>query len=528
MIETLVPIQLPPGFYRNGTIYEAKNRWYGGNLVRFISGTIQPVGGWRIALDSNGDNLGPLTGVPRSMHAWRASNGDIRVGIATNSHAYAFINGVLTDITPASGFIAGDADSSSTSGVYGAGTYGTGFYGVGSNASALNEADIAQLDNFGDYLVGVWTDDGTLWVWDGDVTHNFAVADATAPTSNAAVVVTPERFLVALGAGGNPRLVQWADQESYTLWTPAITNTAGDFELATNGRILCGRRGRDTTLIWTDADLWTMNYIGGSLVYSFTQVGDTCGIIAPNAVAVVDGRAYWMGKDAFFAFDGFVQPLPCDVRDYVFEDFNDTQAIKVCAVTFSQFGEVWWFYPSAGSTENDRYVCYNYRENHWVFGQLARTAGFDRGATANPMLALPTGELVEHEVLEVRSRYTGLDPFLADGAHLADGSLYSAGTEPASETPYLDSGPFEIGDGDRVARVQRVIPDEKTLGDVEATFFTAMYPTATETERGPYSLANPTNVRFTARQSRLRLTQVNETSWRVGTIRLGIVPGGRR
>lgn len=528
MIEKLVPIALPPGYYRNGTISEAKNRWYGGNLVRFTSGTIQPVGGWRLVIDSDGNDLDPLTGVPRAMHSWRASNGDIRVGIGTNSKAYALVNGALTDITPASGFTAGGADSETLTGVYGAGTYGTGPYGTGTSSESIDEAGTWQVDNFGDYFVGVMTDDGNLWVWDGDVTHKFVLADATAPTNNRAVVVTPERFLTVLGAGGNPRLVQWADQESYTLWTEDVTNAAGQFELATSGRLMCGRQGRDNTLLWTDADLWSMTYLGGSLVYGFTRAGEGCGIIGPNAVAVVDGRAFWMGKDSFFVYDGFVQPVPCEVRDYVFEDFNDTQAIKVCAVTFSQFGEVWWFYPSAGSTENDRYVVYNYRENHWTFGQMGRTAGFDRGATANPILAAPTGEVIEHEVLEVRSRYTGLNPFLADGSHLADGSMFDAGTEPASEVPYLDSGPFEIGDGDQVARVQRIVPDEKTLGDVEATFFTSMYPTAAETERGPYSLANPTNVRFTARQSRLRLTQVNETSWRVGTMRLGVIPGGRR
>lgn len=528
VIETLVPIKLPPGLYRNGTRYEAQGRWYDANLVRFTEGTIQPVGGWRTAIDSNGDPLDALTGVPRAMHAWRASDGSIRVGIGSNSHAYAFIEGALTDITPASGFTVGDADSGTTSGNYGDGTYGNNLYGVGSLAEAIDEAGVWQLDNFGDYLVGVMTDDGKLWVWDGNTSNNFVVADATAPEDNRAVVVTPERFLVALGADGNPRKVQWADQESYTVWTPSVSNTAGDFELATNGRLMCGRRGRGTTLLWTDADLWSMTFIGGELIYSFDRLGDACGVIGPNAVAVVDGRAFWMGKDSFFAFDGFVQPVPCDVRDYVFEDFNSTQSIKVCAVSFSQFGEVWWFYPSAGSSENDRYVVYNYREGHWTFGQLARTAGVDRGALPNPMLASPTGVLIEHEVLEERPSLTDLAELVADGTWFADGTQYADGEIAAAETPFLESGPFELDDGNRVVRVQRIIPDEKTLGDVRVTFYAAMYPTAAETAKGPYSLENPTSVRFTARQVRMRLEQVSENSWRVGTIRLGVIPGGRR
>lgn len=529
MIEKLVPLKLPPGLYRNGTRYEAKGRWYDANLVRFIENTIQPVGGWRIVSDSNGDPLGALTGVPRAMHAWRSSTGDILVGIGTNSHAYAFINGVLTDITPASGFTPGAEDSETVSGLYGAGDYGTGLYGVGSFAETLDEAGIWQFDNFGDYLVGVLTDDGKLWVWDGDAGNDFEEAGGGAPQDNSAVVVTPERFLTVLGAGGNPRLVQWADRETTDDWTPDALNTAGEQELATNGRLICGRRGRDSTLLWTDADLWSMNYVGGGLVYGFTKVGDKCGIIGPNAVATVDGRAFWMGKDSFHAFDGFAQPLPCDVRDYVFEDFNSTQAIKVFAMTFSQFGEVWWFYPSAGSTENDRYVAYNYREGHWTFGRLARTAGFDRGATPNPMLAGPTGELLEHEVLEARPLLwiEGVALY-ASGEAYADGLYYAGGLVAVTAVPFLESGPMEIGDGDQVVRVQRLVPDEQTLGDVQASFYAAMYPTATETVRGPYTLENPTSVRFTARQVRVRLEEVNETSWRVGTIRLGVIPGGRR
>lgn len=528
MIEKLVPIKLEPGLYRNGTKYEAKGRWYDANLVRFTEGTIQPVGGWRAVTDGDGEDLSAVTGVPRAMHAWRASNGDIRIGIGTNSKAYVLINGVLTEITPASGFTPGEADSESASGNYGAGTYGSNLYGVGSPASALVDAGVWQIDNYGDYLVGVMTADGKLWVWDGNTANNFTQATGS-PEDNRGVVVTAERHLVVLGAGGNPRLVQWPDRETTDDWTPTINNTAGEFELATNGRLMCGRRGRDNTLLWTDADLWSMTYIGGQIVHSFARVGDGCGIIAPNAVAVVDGRAFWMGKDSFFVYDGFVQPVPCDVRDYVFEDFNTTQAIKVCAVTFSQFGEVWWFYPSSASTENDRYVCFNYREGHWTFGTLSRTAGFDRGATPNPVLAGPAGELLEHEVLEDRPLLwiEGIALY-ADGSAYADGSFYASGIEIVTAVPHLESGPMEIGEGDQVVRVQRLVPDEQTLGDVEATFYTAMFPTAPETARGPYSLENPTSVRFTARQVRIRLEEVNETSWRVGTLRLGVIPGGRR
>jgi hypothetical protein len=628
MIEKLVALRIPPGLYRNGTQYQSKGRWYDGNLVRFLEGTIQPVGGWRTALNSDGTDLDALAGVIRAIHAWRDSGGDVQIGLGTNTRAYVLINGVLTDITPASGFTAGEEDSELVSGAYGSGTYGTGIYGTGSLASAITEAGVWQLDNFGDSLVGVMTADGDLLVWDGNVANNFAAA-ANAPTANRAVVVTPERFLVALGAGGNPRKVQWADQESSTTWTGTATNAAGEFELATNGRLMCGRRGRGNTLLWTDVDLWDMTFIGGELIFGFTRIADSCGIIGPNAVAMVDGRAFWMGRDGFFVFDGAVSPLPCEVRDRVFEDFNVLQSIKVCAVPIAQYGEVWWFYPSSGSTENDRYVVFNYRENHWSFGTLARTGGADRGAAPLPLLGEPayaaqgtltsdttnvsdgdtvtigskvytfeatltdvdgnvqigadaeasllnlfrainlsgtagthyatsmtrhpsvTAEAATATTLLVRARAAGTAgnaiateedsthlvwgaEDLAGGANAATGYRVSNLKEHEiledrdTEVPYLESGPIEAGEGDNVFRVQRIVPDENSLGDVQATFYTALYPLGDESVRGPYTLANPTNVRFSARQLRIRLTQVVETSWRVGTIRLGGILGGRR
>jgi hypothetical protein len=499
--EKLIPLAILPGVYRNGTEYQAAGRWYDSNLVRFLGGTIQPVGGWRRAKDSAGADLGALTGVPRGAMAYRSAAGNVRVVVGTHTKLYVLIEGVLTDITPASGFTTGDQHTvlGAGAGNYGSGLYGSGLYGTGSVALSVDEADTWSLDNFGDYVVACMTEDGDVLVWDGN-TANDAVAATGAPTSCRAIVVTPERFLVALGAGGNGRKVQWPSQETTDDWVADEDNTAGDFELATNGRLKCGKRTSKTTLLFTDVDMHTMDYIGGTLVYSFTQAGDNCGIIAPNAVAVVDTQAFWMGAESFFGYDGFVKAIPCDVGDYVFNDFNRVQAAKVWAMSNSAFGEVTWFYPSAGAVEIDRYVTYNYRERHWTIGNLVRTAGFDRGATPLPFMFGSDGLSYEHETSDDRG----------------------------SEVPYLESGPIEIGTGDRVMRVQRLVPDERTLGDVRATLFGRYTPMGDETEYGPYSLAAETDVRLTARQVRIRLDQYNETDWRIGLLRLGVLPSGRR
>lgn len=400
MLEKLLSLKLPPGLYKNGTKYQAKGRWFDSNLVRFYEGAIRPVQGWRVASDSDGNPMPALEGTPRAALAWRSAAGDALLAVGTNSHLYVIKAGVTYDITPAD-FVSGSADAGG--GDYGSGLYGANLYGEGKAplAATLTEADTWQLDAFGDVLVACCTKGGRIYVWTGDTSSAAVVAGGSSPEPNRGVVITPERFVVALGAGDGTdidvRKVQWASQATTDTWAPLDTNTAGDFTLSTNGRIMCGRRTKAQTLIWTDTDMHSMNYIGGTLVYSFKQEGDNCGIISPQAVAVVDTAAIWMGRNNFYMYDGFVKPVPCEVHDHVFDNFNAAAASKVFACPVSEFSEIWWFYPSAGSTENDRYVVFNYRENHWTVGTLARTAAIDRGALPSPVMFDGNGTVYQHE-----------------------------------------------------------------------------------------------------------------------------------
>lgn len=267
---------------------------------------------------------------------------------------------------------------------------------------------------------------------------------------------------------------------------------------------MAGRRGKDQSLLWTDCDLWTANYTGDEFVFRFSQAGDNCGLIGPNAMIVSDGRAMWMSNSRqFFRYDGYVQPIPCEVADYVFGDFTTLNAYKTYAVHMPEFGEVWWFYCSSDATECDRVVVYNYNENHWTtHSNIARNCGMNAGATSYVWMADASGYLYEHEV---------------------PGITYRGGA-----APYLESGPIEIGDGNRLMVVDGLVPDDKTLGDVEAFIYGAFWPDDPETLYGPFSLSSPTYFRMKARQVRVRYQEARNSDWRVGTVRLAAKEGSRR
>lgn len=492
---TLIPISIPPGVYRNGTELQSAGRWYDVNLVRWTEGAMEPVGGWEVRA------ISALTGKARSLLTWK-TNSNIRLMAAgTPSKLYAVTqSNVLVDITPVS-FTAG-SDNASTGAGYGIGSYGGGFYGTPRpDTGSVTPATTWSLDTWGEYLVGCSTSDGKLYEWQLDYTTPSKAAVITnAPTNCIGLLVTAERSLFALGASGNGRKVAWSDLENNTIWTPSSTNLAGSIILQTSGRIITAKRVRGQNLILTDIDAHTLTYVGQPFVYQAEIAGRACGAASANCVAVLDNMAVWMGQKGFHIYDGYVKPLPCEVYDYVFNDINTDQISKVYAVNNSQYNEVWWFYPSAGANENDSYVAWDYVENHWTIGTLARTAGTDRSAFRNPIMIGTDGLIYDHEV----------------------------GLNYSGDLPYAETGPFQIGQGDQVLYINEIIPDERNLGSVSATFTTRYYPTSAESTYGPYSLTQPTSVRFNGRQIKMRVTTTTPSDWRVGTQRLNAIPGGRR
>lgn len=490
----LIPLDIPPGMRRVGTDMQASGRWRDGNLVRWREGTIRPVGGWRIRNEDAFDN------VPRGMHVWEDNANDRHTAAGSYNKLWAIsASGTVSDITP-TGLTAGNLSATLNTG-YGGGFYGLGFYGTErQDTGSYSEATTWALDNFGQYLVACSNADGKLYEW--QLSPSTAAAQiSNSPTGCLGLMVTEERFLFALGAGNNPRKVQWCDREDNTTWTAAATNEAGDIELQTSGQIMCGLRTRGQALILTDIDAHTATYQGPPFVYGFERVGTSCGIVSRKAAAVVDGGAFWMGQRNFFQFDGSnVSQLPCEVSDYVFGDINRTQISKAWAVANAQHGEIWWFYPSGSSSEVDRYVALDYKEGHWHFGSLARTCGVDRGVFRYPLWASTGLDVLEHEV--------GLN---YDGDNV-----------------FAETGPVSIGAGDATFSVNKLYPDEKTQGDVTATFKTRFYPNDTERSYGPYTMSNPTSVRFSGRQIRMRIDGVALSDWRVGIPRIDAFQRGKR
>lgn len=484
-------IKAPPGLYRNGTALQSQGRWYNGNLVRFYEGTIRPDGGWRTKSTT------AMTGMPRTMVAWRDNSNVAHSAIATHSHIYAMTKtGVLDDITP-SGYTAGRADASAAGG-YGSGLYGAGIYGVPIADSAdIQDATVNSLDTWGEHLVFVGPDDNTIYEWP---LTGLGAAVTNAPSASA-LVVTQERILMALAAEDNPRRVKWSDQEDDTLWLPDATNQAGDFDLQTNGRIMFGLRINGGVMILTDQDVHTATYTADNRVYAFDKKSDGCGAISRAAGVALDSQAVWMGVGNFWIFNGYAQPLPCDVSDYVFSDLNYLQQSKITCELNSEFGEVVWHYPSGSSIEVDRYVRWNFRENHWAFGNLTRLCGVDKGPFPFPMKSGSDGYVYEHEV----ANDYGSDPL-----------------------PYLEGGPFLAGEGDNVFYANLLMPDDKTVGDVNATFYVKFEPDGAETTFGPYSLSSRTDIRFGGRLMRVRFDGVRNADWRIGFPRLDIVQGGLR
>jgi hypothetical protein len=454
---------------------------------------MQPVGGWLTRVTVTDQPL-------RGALAWRDLDGDR--WFATGSHLGLFVGSAantITNITPGS-FVGGTKDAAVNLG-YGGGFYGTGAYGIARpDTGTYSPVSTWSLDTWGEYLVACNPYDGRLLEWQLN-TANDAVAITNAPTGCDGLMVTEERFLFAFGPGGNFRRVQWSDREDNTTWTPLVTNEAGDIELQTAGQIMLGIRARGQALILTDQDAHTATYQGPPFVYGFEQVGSSCGAVSRLCAASVDAGVFWMGPGDFHVYSGgAVSEVPCEVADYVFEDINRTQISKVAAVANARYNEIWWFYPSGGSLENDRYVTYNYKEGHWSTGSLARTSGVDVGIFSTPIWMTPAGVAINHEI----------------------------GNQTDGSEAFAESGPVQIATGDNVMSALMLIPDEKTQGQVTTTFRTRFHPNDTERTYGPYSMANPTDLRFTGRQVSMRVIGAQNTDWRWGVPRIDARPGGLR
>jgi hypothetical protein len=430
-------------------------------------------------------------------------------------------------------------DTTITGTGWGAGTWSRGTWGSAASLSASGQTlRIWSHDNFGeDLLINVR--DGDIFYWDktnGTSTRavelaSLAGANTTPIIAKKVLVSDRDRHIIAFGCDSqtnpgvqDPLLIRFSDQESLTDWAATATNTAGDLRLGSGSEIITAIETRQQVLVYTDVSLHAMQFLGPPFTFGINTISENITIAGPLAAIAVEDNVFWMGAEEFYVYGGAVQRLPCTVRDYVFSDINTDQLEKVTASTNTAFSEVWWFYPSASSSENDRYVVYNYQQQIWYYGSMARTVWLDRGVEDLPVAAGTDHVLYFHE--------QGFD----------DGS-----TNPASGiSAYIESSQMDIGEGEQFVFLRRMIPDLTFRDSTNETPQATMTLKARNFPGGNYLQSNSKIVEKTASvpveqftdQVHVRLrgrsfafkieTSDTGTTWRLGSPRVDVQPDGMR
>lgn len=422
---------------------------------------------------------------------------------------------------------------------FGTGTWGTGTWGTPRTSTQVEtlRSRSWKMDNYGQVLL-MQLVDGSLYQWNpDDGVDTRATLVSGAPTASTYMLVSsPDRHLVVFGtettigdsSTQDPLFVRFSNQEDINSFVESATNTAGGQRLSDGNRIMTAVRSRGQILILTDTSLHGMQYIGPPYTFGFQQLGSNCGALGPHAAVEVNGLAFWMGHEAFYVFDGTVKKIPCTLQDYVFDDINLVQETKVYAALNSDFNEVTWYYCSYTSDFIDRCVTFNYVENVWYEGSLARTAWQDVASFESPTATQYLPESTEATLSTIYGITAGRTLVYnhEDGKNQADGSAITA---------FIYSGYFDIGDGDSMLLMKRFIPDFKDQeGNLTVNLYLRPYPqaTASPSSLDPYTITPTTqkvDTRARGRQIALRITSDEvDTNWRYGTLRVDIQPDGLR
>ena len=437
-------------------------------------------------------------------------------------------------------------------------------WGEAVNASDLTlEPGLWSLNNWGSVLVATIANGKTL-TWDSSIankftarasttTNNYATAITSSggnPTASRLTIVSPTtRHLIHLGTEttiGTPStqddmFIRFSDQEDINVYTPTVTNAAGSQRLQDGTKIMGAIVAKENILVWTDNALYSMKFVGAPFTFGFEQVGTNCGLIGMNAAVEVDGVAYWVSNNGFFMFDGTVKTLTASVEDYVYNDFATTKGQQVYAGINNLFSEVVWYYPSSGSTYNDRYVVFNYGESNpqqglvWYTGTEPRTSWIDAIVYPKPYAT------------KFDSTGTGTFPSIVGETGIGQTTFYEheVGTDQINPdgtttaiTSYIKSYDFDLdlqGDGEFFLSISRVLPNFKTLtGTATFTMGIKAYPSDTQTTSpySPFSVTSSTQKFNTRARGRFGNVKIENQSagedWRFGTLRVDIRPDGRR
>ena len=432
--------------------------------------------------------------------------------------------------------------------------WGNGNWGEAASASSVSlEPGLWSLDNFGEVLIATIAN-GKTFTWNAgaaSATSNRASTTTTGfatgsnPTASRLTLVSPTtRHLVHLGtettigdtSTQDDMFIRFSDQEDINDYTVTAINTAGDFRLQDGTRIMGALKTKESILVFTDNALYTMKFVGAPFTFGFEQVGTNCGLIGKNAVVEQDGVAYWISNNGFFMYDGTVKSMPCSVEDFVYDNFDTTKGQQVNAGLNNLYTEIVWYYPSATSEYNDKYVIFNYGEGVWYTGTEARTSWIDG-------IVYPKPFATKYDVNE-----SGTFPEVIGEDGLGQTTLFEheVGTDQINPngtttivTSFIKSFDFDLDiqgtAGEFFLAMRRFIPDFKTLeNNAKVTLAVKRYPqdSDTNTSLSPFTITSSTQKKDTRARGRFCNIRIENDgasqTWRFGTLRLDLQPDGRR
>ena len=523
--------------------------------------------------------VGPLLGIPASE-----LNGNHEVTV-TSATAFTYVVSTIAGSAPSlsASFISGTYTTEALTGGmggtaitigfeiepgnaitvtgygWGAGTWGRDAWGLGTTTAPiiLPQRDW-WMDNFdNDLVTNIRNGEGYWWARGTSLDPAVPLADkairlvdyATAEGfSGSAVpikimqllVSQQDKHLLAFGAvpfgstnpaDFDPLLIRWADQDTPGDWTPSQTNTAGDLRVSRGSRIVRALPTRQETLVWTDTNLYTLQFLGTTDVFALQEYADNISVMSPRCMASAANITYWMGQDKFYAYTGRVETLPCSLRNHVFANFNYGQSEQVVCGTNEQWNEIWWFYPSSSADYNDSYVIYNHLERIWYYGSIERTAWLD-----TPLREVPTG--ANTPIINTT------DPISTGPGYIYDHEV-GMDDDGLPLVSYIQSNDFDLEDGDKFMLIRRILPDIDFAGSAAVTpeatlqirprnfpgsnFYSdpADAQRVVQTTVGSYT--DQVFMRARARQMALKIQSENlGVNWQLGAPRLDARPDGTR
>ena len=582
-------LQLPPGIERNGTPFETPNRWWDMSQVRWISGTMQPIGGWQRHTPA------PLNSPPRAFHVWRDNNTARAVLAGTDEKLYVDESGEFHDITPIDYIGPGAVQPV---GGYGTGPYGDDDYGTPRSTPSPIYSPYGTLTfgQWGEDVIICSNTDGRLLYYDqsnpldvpkaigpsyspvdtGDFTGSISATTLTvtavasgaialddkvtgmgvspgtiitaflsgtggtgtytvsisqtvgsvsmlsfnqtttgAPVSNTGVIVTAERHVMAIGMSGNPKMIGWSSKEDHTDWNFAsLTNTAGFLQLSSRTPLLYAVTVAEGSLVFSYTDVFLIRYVGQPSIYGGTSPISDTAMFNPQSVATFSGKAAWPSRQGFQLYSGgYVQPLPCPFMAEILSGDDRYRmdplwgAFRIHGAMNFKFPEIWWFYPSVGNSECNRYITWNYEENFWTWGELPRSAMSPADAYQYPLMGGTDGHIYSHENGDLANGVTRVGQIWAE------------------------TGALSLGAGDRVMAVDQLqIATGRGYSNLNVYAYGSYAPEGQEYEEGPYVPRNDgyTDARFEYRDVRLKFLAAQDGNFSVGLIRMNVIPGGGR